>query len=242
MVQESIAAYDVPQRVAAYDADMEIMHPNRAKMAQIALEVLPFPPERPLRALDLGSGTGFFADRFLRRYPGARVCAIDAAAAMVEMAQARLGPLAERVHFIVGDFRNLARLLPEGEAFDVVFSSYALHHLGRDDKEAVLRQARERLQAGGWFLNADLPVADAPPMEQRIQEIRVQGIVGRARGVDGRFVDAQATRRYLGELESRDGDRPLTLAEDLEVLRNAGLRAVSVFWLEYREAVCGGLK
>jgi tRNA (cmo5U34)-methyltransferase len=242
MTQENVAAYDVPQRVASYDADMEIMHPNRAKMAQVALQVLPFSPERPLRALDLGSGTGFFTDRFLRRYPRAHVWAIDAAAAMMDLAKVRLGPLAERVHFVVGDFRNLSRLLPAGEAFDVVFSSYALHHLGRDDKEAVIHQARERLETGGWFLNADIFVADSPPIEQRIQEIRVQGIVERARGLDGRFADDQATRRYLGELETRDGDQPLTIAEDLEVLRRAGLRMASIFWLEYREAVCGGIK
>lgn len=35
------AAYELPERVARYDADMEIMHPNRAEMAQVALDVLP---------------------------------------------------------------------------------------------------------------------------------------------------------------------------------------------------------
>src|SRR5262245_965334 len=119
MVEKSIAAYDLPGRVASYDADMEIMHPNRAKMVQVALDVLPFSPEQPLRALDLGVGTGYFAERFLRRYPNAHVRAIDGAAAMVDLATARLGPRAERVRFLIGDFRDLARLLPEGESFDV---------------------------------------------------------------------------------------------------------------------------
>jgi ubiquinone/menaquinone biosynthesis C-methylase UbiE len=242
MIQKGIAAYDFPERAASYDADMEIMHPNRAKMVQIALDVLPFSLEQPLRALDLGVGTGYFAERFLRRHSGAQIWAVDGAAAMVDLARARLGPLAERVQFVVGDFQDLSRLLPEGETFDVVFSSYALHHLGRNDKEAVVRQARERLKPGGWFLNADILAADSPAIEQRIQEIRVQGIVERARGIDSRFIDAQATRLYLGDLEARDGDQPLTLAEDLEVLRTGGLRMVSIFWVEYREAVCGGVK
>ena len=123
MVERSIAAYDAPERVASYDADMEIMHPNRAKMIQVALDVLPFSVQQPLRALDLGVGTGYFAERFLRRFPHADVWAVDGAAAMVDLATARLGPLTERVRFLIGDFRNLARLLPEGETFDVVFSS-----------------------------------------------------------------------------------------------------------------------
>jgi hypothetical protein len=42
MTERSIAAYDVSQRVKTYDADMELMHPNRSKMVQIAIEVLPF--------------------------------------------------------------------------------------------------------------------------------------------------------------------------------------------------------
>jgi trans-aconitate 2-methyltransferase len=242
MVQQSIVAYDLPQRVASYDSDMEIMHPNRAKMVQVALDVLPFSPEQPLRALDLGMGTGYFTERFLRRFPHASLWAVDGAAAMLDLARARLGPLAERVRFVLGDFRNLARLLPEGESFDVTFSAFALHHLGQDDKQAVIRQARARLLPGGWFLNADILVADAPEIERRIQEIRVQGIVQRARGLDVRFADAAATRSFLDRLEAADGDQPLTLQEDLQILRSAQLRGVTVFWLEYREAVCGGMK
>jgi hypothetical protein len=38
----SIKAYDIPERVASYDAEMELMHPNRSKMVAVALEVLPF--------------------------------------------------------------------------------------------------------------------------------------------------------------------------------------------------------
>src|SRR6516225_7253705 len=97
MVQQSIAAYDLPKRVASYDSDMEIMHPNRAKMVQVALDVLPFSTDQPLRALDLGVGTGYFAERFLRRYPKAHLWAVDGAAAMVDLAKVRLGPLAERI-------------------------------------------------------------------------------------------------------------------------------------------------
>ena len=41
MNKNSITAYDLSARVASYDADMEIMHPNRSKMVDIALEILP---------------------------------------------------------------------------------------------------------------------------------------------------------------------------------------------------------
>ena len=112
MTERSIAAYDVSQRVKTYDADMDLMHPNRSKMVQIALEVLPFPKTAALRAIDLGMGTGYFTKQFLNHFPNSRILGIDGAQAMVELAKARLRSLASRVQFIIGDFRHCDNLLP----------------------------------------------------------------------------------------------------------------------------------
>jgi tRNA (cmo5U34)-methyltransferase len=238
----SISAYDLPERVASYDADMDLMHPKRPKMVEIALEVLPFDPDASFMALDLGVGTGFFTQAVLRNFPNSHVIAIDGASAMVEMAKARLGAQAHRVHSRVGDFRSLKRLLAAGESGELVYSSYALHHLTADEKLSAVRDALNFLRPGGWFLNADLIVAPSPEVEARIQQIRVQGIVRRAAGRDIRFADTALTRKFLDDLEARDQDKPLTLSEDLRILKDAGLGNARVFWTEYREAVTGGSK
>ena len=242
MTEQSIAAYDVSQRVKTYDADMELMHPNRSKMVQVAIEVLPFPRTAALRVIDLGIGTGYFTERFLNHFPNSRVLGIDGAQAMVELAKERLRALASRIEFVIGDFRNLQQLVPGVGTIDLVFSAYALHHLSRPDKETVLSQVVELLVAGGWFINADLIVADSPDLESRLQELRVLGIVARAAGLDSRFADSASTRRFLADLEKNERDQSLTFAEDLEVLRSSGLKNVSAFWLEYRELVSGGQK
>ena len=242
MTERSIAAYDVSQRVKTYDADMELMHPNRSKMVQIAIEVLPFPKTAALRAIDLGIGTGYFTEQFLNHFPNSQVLGIDGAQAMIELAKARLKSLASRVQFVIGDFRKLQELARGSGTVDVVFSAYALHHLSRSDKDAVLGQVAEFLVPGGWFVNADLIVADSPELESRLQEIRIAGIVERAEGADSRFADSALTRQFLADLERQEADQPLTLAEDLSLLRNSGLKNVSAFWLEYRELVSGGQK
>jgi tRNA (cmo5U34)-methyltransferase len=242
MTERSIAAYDVSQRVKTYDADMELMHPNRTKMVQVALEVLPFQKTATLRVIDLGIGTGYFTERFLNHFRNSRVLGIDGAQAMIDLAKARLTSLASRVEFVIGDFRKLQELAPDAGTVDVVFSAYALHHLSRPDKEMVLRQVAELLAPGGWFVNADLIVADSPELESRLQQIRIAGIVERAGGADNRFVNSALTRQFLADLELKEADQPLTLAEDLEVLRSSGLKNVSAFWLEYRELVSGGQK
>lgn len=238
----SVNAYDLPGRVVSYDADMELMHPNRSKMVEIALEVFPFDPQAHFTALDLGVGTGFFSHAVLRRFPNCQVIAIDGASSMVEMAKLRLAAELDRVDFRVGDFRLLKRLVPSGEEGELVLSSYALHHLTVEEKLGVVREALSFLRPGGWFLNADLIVAGDREVEARIQNIRVEGIVRRAAGRDNRFPDALSTRRFLDDLEARDGDKPLTMNEDLRILREAGLANASAYWVEYREAVTGGFK
>jgi len=239
---KSIAAYDVSQRVKTYDADMELMHPNRSKMVQIALEVLPFPRTAALRAIDLGIGTGYFTECFLNKFPNSRVLGIDGAPAMIELAKARLKSSESRVEFVISDFRKLQDLAPDAGTADIVFSAYALHHLSRFDKEMVLTQVVELLASGGWFVNADLIVADSPELERRLQQIRIAGIVQRAGGADSRFADLALTRQFLVDLELKEADQPLTFAEDLALLRSSGLKNVSAFWLEYRELVSGGQK
>jgi ubiquinone/menaquinone biosynthesis C-methylase UbiE len=242
MSERSIAAYDVSQRVKTYDADMELMHPNRSKMVQIALEVLPFARTAALRAIDLGIGTGYFTECFLNKFPNSCVLGIDGAPAMIELAKARLKPSESRVEFVTGDFRKLRELAPDAETVDIVFSAYALHHLNRSDKEAVLKEVVPLLAPGGWFVNADLIVAESPELESRLQQIRIAGIVERSGGADSRFTDSVLTRQFLADLELKEADQPLTLAEDLALLRSSGLKEVSAFWLEYRELVSGGQK
>ncbi len=239
--RQAIASYDVPERIASYDRDMDVMHPNRHRMVRVALELLPFERDRDFLALDLGSGTGFFTQRLLEAFPNARVIAVDGARSMVEAAAERLGPLARSVDFRTGDFRDLGRLLKPGETGAAVISAYALHHIDHDAKVAVVRRCLEFLEPGGWFLNADLVVAESERLEERIQELRVAGIVRRA-GSDPRFNESTRVRAFLDDLEAKEGDQPLPLTEDLEVLRRAGLEHVGVFWSEHREAVTGGVK
>src|SRR5215467_617114 len=129
---QSVAAYDTPERVASYDADMDLMHPNRHKMLEVILELIPFDREKSFTALDLGIGTGFFSHAILQHFPNSRVIAIDGAEAMVEMAKGRLGTLASRIDFRIGDFRDLRQLLA-GECGDLVYSAFALHHLQAAD-------------------------------------------------------------------------------------------------------------
>ncbi len=80
--------------------------------------------------LELGTGTGETAVRVLARLPDARWTGIDASAAMLAAARARLpGDADLRV-------QRLEDPLPEGP-FDLVVSVLAVHHLDADAKRAL---------------------------------------------------------------------------------------------------------
>ena len=235
-------AYNELDRVASYDRDMEIMHPLRTRMVEIGLQVLPFDRDSQLNALDLGVGTGYFTDKFLQAFPAAHVLAIDSAEKMMSTALGRLGPRAERVTPIVDDILTFQRWNSKGEAYDIIFSSFTLHHLTNIEKSDLFGEVVSCLVSGGWFINADLVVANSPIVEERIQELRVEGILDRNQGRIQSFSDRETTKKTLSSIEAKDGDQPLPLLEDIDILRRAGLTSTEVFWKEYREVVYGGPK
>jgi ubiquinone/menaquinone biosynthesis C-methylase UbiE len=242
MDPDSVQAYDIPERVRTYDADMDIMHPLRWKMVEIALEILPYDETQRLDVLDLGVGTGIFARRVLETYVRSRVVAIDGATAMLEMAKARLGTLAERVEWVLSDFREIPSEVLKPNHFDVVISSYALHHLDANEKLAVLERVVRSLKPNGWFLNADIVKAEGKEVEKRIQELRVNAVTARGARKDERFHTPEITKTTLDKLEADEQDQPQTLATDLGIIRDAGITNAEVLWKEYRETVVGGPK
>jgi ubiquinone/menaquinone biosynthesis C-methylase UbiE len=242
MSARSIEAYEQASRVARYDADMDLMHPNRHKMVEVALEILPFEKRTPIRALDLGTGTGFFAGRFLETYPHATVLGVDGSAAMLDLARVRLKDFTGRnaIQFLESAFQDLETTLPRGQAFDLVFSAYALHHLSPPEKRLLISAIVDRLAPGGWFINADLVSHPHPDIEHAIQDARAAGILQRNSGRDPRFADLGAIRTFLDELESTEDDQPISIESDLAIAKECGIRNATLFWKEYREVVYGG--
>ena len=108
--------------------------------------------------------------------------------------------------------------------------------------EMLVGDAVQEITEYAQKINADLIVGATPFIESRIQELRVEGIVERAAGAMPEYRDAEITRASLDAMEAAEGDQPLPLAVDLDVLRAAGLEDVAVAWLHHREAVTVGRK
>jgi ubiquinone/menaquinone biosynthesis C-methylase UbiE len=91
--------------------------PHHLWALDLALADMP----RPVRVLDLGTGTGVVAKALAERYPEADVVGIDLSHGMIDEASRKLpSELADRVRFAVGDAAGLD--YPDG-AFDLVVLS-----------------------------------------------------------------------------------------------------------------------
>jgi ubiquinone/menaquinone biosynthesis C-methylase UbiE len=104
-------------------------------------------------ALDLGTGPGYVAAEVARRRPSLRLIGLDLAAHMVEKARryAAWTRLDGRAMWPQAD----AQRLPFADGhFDLVFSSFALHHW--HEPLQVLNEVARVLKPGGRYYIADL--------------------------------------------------------------------------------------
>ncbi|MBS0193164.1 MAG: peptide chain release factor N(5)-glutamine methyltransferase [Proteobacteria bacterium] len=151
--------------------DVLIPRPETELLVERALALLPI--DRALRVADLGTGSGAIALAIASERPLAKVAAVDASAAALEVAQANVQALnlSARVRCVQGDwFAPLA-----DERFDLIASNppYVAQddpHLregdlrfepmlalasGNDGLDAIrriVRAATAHLHAGGWLL------------------------------------------------------------------------------------------
>ncbi len=112
--------------------------------------------DRPLRVLDIGCGTGVFAERLREAMPTAKIWGMDLVAGMLARGAERWKTHAAHVQPVQGDSEHLPF---DSGAFDVVTCANSFHHYPRQDR-AVAEMCRV-LKPGGRLLLID-GYRDAP--------------------------------------------------------------------------------
>lgn len=138
-------------------------------------------PTDPRHVVDLGSGPGVGTLALARRFPAARVTAVDRSPEMLErvLAAAREAGVSERVRAVEAD---LDAGLPDLGPLDVVWASSSLHHVA--DPAATLTRVGEAVAPGGLLVVVEsdgmprfLPHdagAGRPGLEDRCREVAVK--------------------------------------------------------------------
>jgi tRNA (cmo5U34)-methyltransferase len=179
----------VPQKASGYDALLD--------------EV----PAVVRRVLDLGSGDGRLLESVLRLRPQARGIALDFSPFMLERLKERFGhtPAVEIVN------HNLETRLPPLGTFDLVVSSFAIHHLEHKRKRELYEEIWTLLESGGVFCN--------------LEHVASASEYGHARFLEG---------MGIGQADEDPSNKLLDVHTQLEWLRAIGFSDVDCYW-KWRE-------
>lgn len=147
MLDKRLLRHAFEHAAATYDAAAVLQNEVCRRM----LARLDYIKHRPAVILDAGSGTGNALAGLAKRYPGARLIALDIALAMLRRARARVpwwrNLFGQRAETVCGDIERLP--LANG-AVDMVWSNLALQWV--NDPPRTFAEMRRALRPGGLLM------------------------------------------------------------------------------------------
>jgi tRNA (cmo5U34)-methyltransferase len=171
--------------------------PHRTEGEATLLEEV---PKDAGRILDLGAGDGRLLRLLLLACPTACGVALEFSPPMLERLRQRFGQ-DNRVEIVEHD---LERTLPPLGKFDVVASSFAIHHLPHPRKEALYQDIWGLLETGGVFCNLEHVASPSPRVHERF--LNALGITPEEEDRSNKLLDVETQLRWLREIGYEDVD------------------------------------
>lgn len=186
--------------------------PHRTEGEAILLE---FVPRTARRILDLGTGDGRLLALLRIDRPDARAIALDFSPTMLQEAGRRFSN-DKRIQIIE---HNLDDPLPDLGSFDVIVSSFAIHHCADERKRMLYSEIFKALEPGGVFCN-------------------LEHVAPGSAELHARFLQAFG----LTEADEDPSNRLVEAHLQLEWLRAIGFENVDCHWKWLELALFGGTK
>lgn len=177
--------------------------------------LLDFIPEKVDRILDLGSGDGRLLALLRIEHRDSEGVALDFSPTMIQAARERFStdPKVQVVE------HNLDDPLPDLGRFDVIVSSFAIHHCTHERKRALYAEVFNALSPGGVFCNLEHVASSTAELHDRFL---------RSLGLD--------------ESEEDPSNKLLDVETQLLWLREIGFQNVDCYWKWLELALLGGNK
>ena len=184
--------------------------PHRTEGETVLMEFIPRNVER---ILDLGTGDGRLLALLRIDHPDAEGIALDFSPTMIQAARERFKD-DPRVQIID---HNMDDPLPELGQFDVIVSSFAIHHCTDERKRQLYAEVFNALSPGGVFCNLEHVASPTTELHSKFM-----GSLG------------------LNEEEEDPSNILLDVETQLQWLREIGFQNVDCYWKWLELALFGG--
>ena len=188
--------------------------------------------------LDLGCGDGILTYNLLKIDNAISATLIDASDDMLNQANERLQGFGN-INFIKASFQEVMENDIIQQTFVFIVSSLAIHHLTMNEKWAFFKKIYSHLNPGGYFMNIDVALAPSDALEQWYMKLWQEWMDERkvSLGIE-REAFSDTVRRY----KEYDENKPDTLDDQLNALKNIGFNEVDCFYKYGIFTVYGGGK
>jgi tRNA (cmo5U34)-methyltransferase len=162
-------------------------------MLRVARRFVP----QPVRVIDLGCGAGFLTRAVLSEFPTAHALLIDHSEPMLRRAHEAMSPFSGRYEIRQGDLSEFLPSLVGDGPFDLIVSSYAIHHLPTARKRSLYSEVFGLLAPGGLFVNVEHVASPTPELEAVHDEAyihHIAAVTGRDRTEVEREYHGRPTR------------------------------------------------
>ena len=199
-----------------YDRRIKTFIPRYREMLRAASKPLNLLPQRQLKILGLGIGTGALAACCIKITPNAKIYGLDSDPIMLEVAARRLKAAgAKSCTLTVGNF--LDSPFP---SCNVVTAALALHHVKtRQKKQRLYDRCFSALRPKGLLITADCFPPSTPLLAQQAKEDWILHM--------SQVYTPRRAHYYLSAWAREDTYFPLTA--ELEMIGQAGFKA-DVIW------------
>jgi tRNA (cmo5U34)-methyltransferase len=183
--------------------------------------------KKPLKILDIGTGTGLLSSFIYEKYQESDYTLIDISVEMIGQAKKRFSGL-KNFSYIIDDYANYTFT----GKFDVIVSSLSIHHLEDTEKELLYSSIFKILEPGGVFINGDQFLCRNSLVEDSIHVKWKAQIEG----------SGLSEREVIAAFERMKMDKPATVEKNIEWLEKAGFSQVELMYKYYIFGVLCAMK
>ena len=195
-----------------------------------------FQASRNCSVLDLGCGDGLIMHQLLKVDDSMDATLVDGSLEMLEAAKERLAGF-QRVQFVQASFQNLLNEDRLRTNFDFILSSFAIHHLETDEKQALYEYVYRQLNRAGFFLNIDVVLGPTQDLEDWYLSLWTEWIDA---NVDSSLKPDLLT--IPQQYKDNPDNLPDTLSVQLEKLEAIGFENVDCYYKYGIFTIFGGSK